>query len=83
MDNQNLDQKVEAIKSLAEENNKILRGMKRSMQLARFFSVLKWVVVIGGTVGIYYYFQPMVNQLLDTYSQLLGGLGGVPKLPAL
>ena len=40
---------------LAEENNDILRSMRRSMRLARIMSIMYWVVIIGSAILAKYY----------------------------
>ena len=52
---------------LAEENNNLLRSMKRSMQMARVMSILYWVFIIGSAVGAYYLIQPYVDQMMSVY----------------
>ncbi|MFA6416538.1 MAG: hypothetical protein WCW56_03635 [Candidatus Paceibacterota bacterium] len=75
MDNQNYDQKIEEIHALERENNDMLRSIKRTMILGQVFGVIRWVIIIGGTVGVFYYFQPVFGQLISTYRDLLGTLG--------
>jgi Trk-type K+ transport system membrane component len=79
---------------LAEENNKILRKMHRSAVWASVFRVIYWIVIIGASIGVYYYIEPYVNQIEGLYKSaktsidtintssnaLMDGLNGV-KLP--
>ena len=53
---------LEETLELARENNKILRGIRRSQRIASFMSLLYWVVVIGVAIGAFYYLQPYVDQ---------------------
>lgn len=53
---------------LAEENNKLLRSLRRSRRIGIIMSVLYWVVIIGVSVGAFYFIQP--------YIDFLTGLGG-------
>lgn len=53
--------------ALAEENNNILRSMRRSMRLARAMSVLYWVFIIGSAVGAYYLIQPYIQAINEKY----------------
>jgi len=78
MDTQNTDQKIEEIRVLERENNDILRSIKRALVLGQVFGVVRWVIIIGGTIGVFYYFEPVFSQLLSTYKDLLGTLGGAP-----
>ena len=53
---------------LAEENNDMLRAIRRSMRLARFISIMYWVFIIGSAVGAYYLIQPYIDSLSGAYS---------------
>lgn len=53
--------------ALAEENNDILRGIQSSMRLARFMSILYWVIIIGISLGAYYFVQPYIDQIVGVY----------------
>ena len=59
--------------SLGEENNEILRSMRRSMRVASIARAIYWILIIGSAVGAYYYIQPYIDQLKDIY----GGAGNV------
>ena len=52
---------------LAEENNSMLRSIRRSMRLARFMSILYWVFIIGSAVGAYYLIQPYIDSITGAY----------------
>ena len=53
--------------ALAEDNNKILHAMRRSMFWARVMSTVYWVLIIGSAVGAYYLIQPYIDQLMGVY----------------
>ncbi|MBI5139123.1 hypothetical protein HZA26_00730 [Candidatus Nomurabacteria bacterium] len=53
--------------NIAQENNQMLRALKRSMQMARVMSILYWVFIIGSAVGAYYLIQPYVDQMMSVY----------------
>ena len=54
--------------SLAEDNNKILHSIRRSMRLASFVRAVYWIIIIGSAVGAYYFIQPYIDQLVGVYS---------------
>ncbi len=54
--------------ALSEENNDILRGIQRSMRIARFMTLVYWLFIIGSAVGAYYVIQPYLKQLTDIYT---------------
>lgn len=55
---------------LVEDNNKMLRKMRRAQTWSLIFTILKWLIITGLAVGIYYFFQPLLVQLSEIYSGL-------------
>ncbi len=64
---------LERTYQLAEENNEILRKMRRINRFSFAMRALYWIVVIGLAVGALYFIQPYVDAVTDTYSSLFGG----------
>ncbi len=60
---------------LSEENNHMLRSIKRSMRWSSIMSYIYWIFIIGSAVGAYYIIQPYLNQLLDVYGGAKQSLG--------
>ncbi len=63
--------------ALSEENNDILRSIQRSIRLSRFMSVLYWLVIIGVSVGAWYFIQPYLSQVESVYNKAQGQLNSV------
>ena len=61
---------LERVLALEEENGKILRGMRRSHRISSIMSFLYWAIIIGTSVGVYYYLEPTLKQLLKQYDQI-------------
>ncbi len=57
---------------LLEDNSRRLRRLERRSQVAFWFSMIKWVIVIGATIGFYYYFKPVLDSLTHTYQLITG-----------
>ena len=53
--------------ALSEENNDILRSIQSSMRLGRFMTFLYWLILIGISVGAYYYAEPYVEKAISVY----------------
>ena len=62
---------LEETLTLAQENNKILHSMRSSMRWARFMSTIYWLVIIGASIGAYYFVEPYLNKILDLYNSIL------------
>jgi len=59
---------------LAEENNKMLRGIRRSARVASFLRVIYWLIIIGTAFGAYYAIQPRVQPYLDAIIRNYSGM---------
>ena len=66
--------------ALAQENNKMLHALKRSMLWSRVISVLYWVLIIGSALGAYYFVQPYVDQIMSTYNGAKSNLDNIGSL---
>lgn len=62
---------------LAEENNKMLYSIRRSMRLARIMSILYWVVIIGTALGALYLIQPYIDSITNLYNETKGTINSV------
>jgi len=63
--------------SLAEDNNKMLHSIRRSMRLASFVRIIYWVLIIGSAVGAYYFIQPYIDQLIGVYGGTKSNLNNI------
>ena len=57
---------------LAEENNEILRAMRRSMRMGRIIKIVYWTLLIGTAIGAFYFLQPYIDQLGQAYGEAKG-----------
>jgi hypothetical protein len=53
---------------LAEENNKMLRSMRRNARLGSFLRLLYWAIIIGTAFGFYYYTKPFIDPIIEGYA---------------
>jgi len=67
-------EKEEEILELCRENNKILRGMRRSQRLSSIFSLFYWLFIVGSMIAGYYFIQPLIEPLMNTYQQAMSGI---------
>ena len=59
---------LERTYKIAEENNDLLRSIRRSSRISIVMRVIYWIVIIGASVGAYYLIQPYVDSLKQAYS---------------
>lgn len=70
---QDLDELVRANLKLTQENNKMLKAMRRSVIYGRIFRVLFWLLLLGGSYVVYYVFlEPYVVKISQVYEQVQG-----------
>jgi hypothetical protein len=57
---------------LAQDNNDMLRSMKRSLFWSRIMRTIYWVFIIGSAVGAFYLLQPYIDQVKEMYDGASG-----------
>ena len=62
--------------NITKENETLLRKVIWNQRLGHVFSVVKWVLIIGSAVGLFYYLQPLIDQTRDFYRGLIDSVGG-------
>ncbi len=63
---------LERTYKLAEENNTILRSIRRSTRIGNVIKFIYWAIILGLSFGAYYFIQPYVQFMM-------GALGGGTK----
>jgi len=59
---------------LVQESNTELHKMRRAQKIKTFLNVLYWLIIIGVSIGAYYYIQPYIESLSGTVSGLRSGI---------
>jgi len=62
---------------VSQESLKILKKMNRARLVGRVFHALKWLVIIGISLGSYYYIEPYLRPIINTFS---GAASGVERV---
>ena len=52
---------------LGQENNQMLRSIRRSLRISRIVRLVYWVFIIGSAIGAYYFVQPHLDQVMEIY----------------
>ena len=66
-----MDESKETLRKILEltrENSEMLHKMQRSMFWGKIFRTVYWIFIIGAAIGAYYYIEPYINGIVDTYS---------------
>jgi len=68
---QEIKEQLTETQKLAQENNKILQHIQRSARANLVFRVVYWALIIGSMLGIYYYLQPFLGNIVETFNVLI------------
>lgn len=79
MPDEELKQLLKKNIEVSEESLGILKKMRRAALMGRFFSFLKWVIIIGISVGAYYYIEPYLQTMIKAFSVVSSGMDEVQK----
>ncbi len=71
---------IEETLALSRENNKMLRSIQRTARIGQVMQIMYWLLIIGASVGAYYFVQPYLEQLLEAYSGVQDGVMKVNSL---
>ena len=55
------EQKLNEIYKMTEENNEILRTIRRQQYFSNFLKVVYWLVILGFLGGAYYFVRPFIS----------------------
>ncbi len=69
---------LERTHKLAEENNELLRGMRRMSRITSVARISYWVVILLVGFGAYYFIQPYVQSMFSLYTGIQENLGTSP-----
>ena len=74
---------LEQIADLSEENNRLLRKIRNTGRWSLAYNLIYWIVIIGISLGAYYYIQPYIDQLQGVYSGAKGTVKDVQNISGL
>jgi len=67
-----LKEKLNEIEAISKDNNRMLLKLRRAVWWTQFFSVFRWVVIIGLAIGAFYIFQPFFDKISEIYQYTTG-----------
>ncbi len=80
MDDQTKKLLLETYK-IAKENREYLVKIDRRQRYSSYWRIFLILLTIGSALGVYYYFEPYINQFVDAYDtvqQTFTSFGTVP-----
>lgn len=78
----NLRTDLEETREIVERNHEILKSIESTMFWRRVFSIVYWVLIIGIAIGLFYFLDPYIDRLFDTYSQVIEQFNAIPDIGA-
>jgi len=72
-----ISERLRRIEDMTEANQNMIKRLHNAYRLSSLFSIIKWVIVIGVTLGSFYYLQPYLEGVLKMYGNLNSFTGGV------
>lgn len=66
---------------ISKETNEMLRDLHSKARWGRIFRILYWVIIIGTTLGVFYYLKGPLEQILGVYKGLLSATEKVQNVP--
>ena len=64
---------------VSKETNHLLKKVVSAQRWGRVFRIFYWAIIIGGSIGVYYWLQPVMNQVLGNYDAIMKGLDSVQQ----
>lgn len=69
-----MDNNLERILKLTEENNKILRGMRRSQRIKSISKFIFTIILLILLVALYFYLAPTISKLIADFNAVKDSL---------
>lgn len=60
---------LEETLALAKENNEMLKKVRGIQKWNFFFKIFYWFLIIGVSVGLFYFLQPFVDNVQNTVKE--------------
>ncbi len=71
---------LEKTYELSKENNHILKGIKNSKRWSALFRFIYWIIIVGVSVGVFYFVQPYINSVLKMYNDIQNNLDTIKSV---
>jgi predicted PurR-regulated permease PerM len=63
-----LDARLKAIEEKLQQNHELLVRVRRVQRNSQLFRLFYWVLILLATFGAFYYVQPYINQIIESYT---------------
>lgn len=62
---------------LVQESNTELHKIRRAQKLRTFLNIVYWLIIVGVSIGAFYYLQPYVDGLSEAMSSLRSSIKSI------
>jgi len=59
-----ISERLEKLENMSKDNSVMLKYLYRAYRLSYAISIIKWVVIIGFTLGAFYFLQPYLESVM-------------------
>ena len=63
-----VEKELTELKQAVQENTRILNQLRRNMVYSRLFRLAYWLVILAFGIGLFYYLEPIFDNLTSIYS---------------
>lgn len=65
-----IEKEIADISRKVDENNRILKSLQRRNRFLTIISVIKLIIIVSISFGIYKISMPVINSLIETYKKI-------------
>jgi len=77
---QDISNRLDRIEKIVSDNNRMLAKMRKAQKNAAYMRVIYWLIFIVIAIASWYFIQPYLASLGNTYSSITGGASTVSNL---
>ena len=71
---------LERTYKMTEENNEILKSIRRNTRIGTAMRIFYWIVILGLSFGAYYFIQPYLETMTGLYNNVSGNVDSVKNV---
>jgi hypothetical protein len=67
-----INEKLGELQEMLEENQRMVKVLYTKAKWATALSAVKWILIIGVTIGSFYYIQPLIEKFMVVFDSISG-----------
>lgn len=73
------EEKINKILELTEENNQIIKKMRKVQKIQNIFRNIYWIIILATALGLFYFIQKYFNNMFIDYENIKNNLKLIDK----